>query len=258
MPRAVCLGPGCLFTLTYLGLSTPRTPPTRPHRDTSTTYGCPRAPRHHGPTTERAGARAARPNARTEARAHRSPAAAHRCPPPHARVGGVGRPQNDPGRPKFEGTLTGDGAEPEEAAGPRLRRHLPPPRAAAAAAADAADLLLPPLPPPLLSLLPPPLLLLLLLCCCCAAAAAAAAAATPPPPMQTSPASATETVALAGIRARVSDSRRNLPRPSIVATQRCAPVQAQLEQEMRKAPSGESRGAQGRDQGSPDSTGGPT
>ena len=69
---------------------------------------------------------------------------------------------------------------------------------------------------------------------------------------------ATERVALAGIRAHVSDSRRNLPRPSIVATQRCAPVQAQLEQEMRKAPSGESRGAQGRDQGSPDSTGGPT
>ena len=58
--------------------------------------------------------------------------------------------------------------------------------------------------------------------------------------------------------ARVSDSRRDLTRPSIVATQRCAPVQAQLEQEMRKAPSGESRGAQGRDQGSPDSTGGPT
>ena len=48
------------------GLSTPRTPPTRPHRDTSTVYGCPRAPRHHGPTTERAGARAARPIARTE------------------------------------------------------------------------------------------------------------------------------------------------------------------------------------------------
>lgn len=28
------------------GLSTPRTPPTRPYRDTSTTYGCPRGPRH--------------------------------------------------------------------------------------------------------------------------------------------------------------------------------------------------------------------
>ena len=48
------------------GLSTPRTPLSRPHRDTSTAYGCSRAPRHHAPSTERAGARAARPIARTE------------------------------------------------------------------------------------------------------------------------------------------------------------------------------------------------